>query len=69
MRNTTQWMPAAKEVEKMNKKPFFNFFPEIEAKSNNFFVMKQIFSQSYLQHYSEEFLKEQWAALCDVVSL
>jgi hypothetical protein len=22
----------------------------------------------YLQHYSEEFLKEQWAALCDVVS-
>lgn len=22
----------------------------------------------YLEHYSEEFLKEQWAALCDVVS-
>ncbi|KAF7640200.1 TPR_REGION domain-containing protein [Meloidogyne graminicola] len=25
--------------------------------------------ESYLKHYSEEFLKEQWAALCDVVSL
>lgn len=25
--------------------------------------------ESYLQHYSEDFLKKQWAALCDVVSL
>lgn len=24
--------------------------------------------EPYLEHYSEEFLKEQWAALCDVVS-
>lgn len=37
MRNTSQWLPTAKE--------------------------------SYLHHYSEDFLKEQWAALCDVVSL
>jgi hypothetical protein len=22
----------------------------------------------YLQHYSEDYLREQWAALCDVVS-
>ncbi|CAK5032105.1 unnamed protein product [Meloidogyne enterolobii] len=37
MRNTTHWLPTAKE--------------------------------SYLQHYSEEFLREQWAALCDVVAI
>jgi len=37
MRNTTHWLPTAKE--------------------------------SYLQHYSEEFLREQWAALCDVVAM
>nr|AAK26377.1 putative alpha/beta hydrolase [Heterodera glycines] len=36
MRNTDQWMPAAKAP--------------------------------YLEHYSNEFLKEQWAGLCDVVA-